>query len=96
MRIRVQYLGQIRAILNKKNEEVEVPPKTTVYELLKRLSKKYGKEFKVEVFEDDGENVREGVIVTVNGKAVKQLRGIDTPLKLGDIVALLPLFAGGG
>ena len=96
MKVKVQYLGPIRIILKKKDEEVDVSIQTTVYELLKKLANAYGKTFEQEVFEDDGENLRDGLIVTVNGKAVGQLNGIRTGLKLGDKVTLLPLFAGGG
>ncbi len=83
-------------MLNKREEEVEVTLKTTVYELLRKLSNTYGEAFEDEVFEDNRKNVRDGLIVTVNGKAIGQLDGIRTGLKAGDVVALLPLFAGGG
>lgn len=96
MKIKVQYLGPIRVALKKREEEVEVTLKTTVWELLKKLAITYGKAFTQEVFEDDGEKLQESLIITVNGKAIGQLNGGDTGLKLGDVVALLPLFAGGG
>ena len=96
MKVKVRYLGPIRAMLNKREEEVEVSLKTTIHELLRKLSDTHGKTFEREVFEDDGENVRDELIVTVNGKAIGQLNGMRTGLKLGDAVALLPLFAGGG
>jgi MoaD family protein len=96
MRIKVQYLGPVRVLLNRREEEIEISLKTTICELLKKLSITYGKEFEWEVFEEDGEKVREGLIVTVNGIAIGQLNGLETNLKLGDTVALLPHFAGGG
>lgn len=96
MRIKVQYLGPVRVIVNKREEEVEISPKATMCELLRGLSNTYGKAFEREVFEDGGDNVRDDLVVTVNGTAIRQLDGIGTRLKLGDIVALLPIFAGGG
>ena len=96
MRVKVQYLGPVRVMLNKREEKVEVSLKTTIYELLRRLSNAYGKAFEREVFEDDGKNLRDGLIITVNGTAIGQLDGMRTRMKLGDVVALLPLFAGGG
>lgn len=96
MKITVQYLGQVSAVLNKKGEEVEVPSKTTVFTFLKQLAKRYGEAFEGEVFEEEGKAVREGLIVTVNGRAIGQLQGIKTRLNVKDVVTLLPLFAGGG
>jgi len=96
MRVKVQYLGPVRVMLDKREEEVEVSLKTTVYELLRKLSNTYGEGFEREVFEDDGGSIRDGLIITVNGRAIGQLDGVRTSLKLGDVVTLLPLFAGGG
>ena len=96
MKIKVQYLGPIRIIINKQEEEVEITPKTTVLQLLKKLVNAYGRTFKREVFEEASEELLEGLIITINGKAVGQLNGTKTELKPGDAVALLPLFTGGG
>lgn len=96
MKVTVQYLGQVRAMLNKKEEAVQVSSKTTVFTLLQQLANRYGEAFEGEVFEEEGKAVREGLIVTVNGRAIGQLQGIKTRLNVKDVVTLLPLFAGGG
>ncbi len=95
MRVRVQYLGPVRVIVNKRDEEVDLSLNATIYELLRKLSNMYGKEFEREVFEEGARNVRDGLIVTLNGIPA-QLDGLGTKLKLGDVVTLLPLFIGGG
>ncbi len=96
MKVKLQYLGPIRVILKKREEQIEITLKTTVLKLLRKLANAYGTAFHKEVFEDDGEQLRESLIVTVNGKAIGQLNGTNTRLKSGDVVTLLPLFAGGG
>ncbi|MFH0897554.1 MAG: MoaD/ThiS family protein [Candidatus Bathyarchaeota archaeon] len=96
MKVRVQYLGPVRVIVNKRAEEVDLSLTATIYELLRTLSSAYGKGFEREVFEDSGGNFRDGLIVTVNGTAAAQLNGLETRLKQDDVVTLLPLFAGGG
>ena len=96
MKLKIEYLGPVRVVVNKREEEVELSLESTIYALLRRLSEVYGAVFEKEVFEDNRENIRDDVIVTVNGKAIKQLDGVNTKLKVGDVVALLPIFAGGG
>ena len=96
MRIRVRYLGPIRVLLDKKEEELDVPLKTTLIDFLNRLVNMYGDSFREEVLEPSGKTTREGLVVTVNGVAVNQLRGLKTLLKEGDAITLLPFFAGGG
>ena len=96
MKVKIRYLGPVRVMLNKKEEEMEVPVKITLVELLSKLSGLYGDRFREEVFESDSKRIREGLVVTVNGIAIGQLSGVKTELKEGDAITLLPFFAGGG
>jgi MoaD family protein len=96
MKLKVKYLGPVALIVKKREEELEVSSVASIGELLRKLSNLYGKEFESEVLQDDGENIRTGMAVTVNGKVIGQLDGMKTRLKMGDNIALLPLFLGGG
>jgi MoaD family protein len=96
MKIKVKYLGLVGLMVKKREEELEVSSRASIHELLRNLSSLYGKEFESEVLEDDGENIRDGMTITVNGIVIRQLDGMSTKLKLGDTIALLPLFLGGG
>ena len=95
MKVKIRYLGPVRMILNKKEEEVEVPIKATLADLMSKLVGLYGDSFKEEVFEPDGK-IRDGLVVTINGIAVGQLGGTKMRLNEGDAITLLPFFAGGG
>jgi len=83
-------------MLNKKEEELIVPNKTTLIESLNKLASLYGEPFKDEVFESNTKTIREGLVITVNGIAVNQLGGLKARLNEGDTITLLPFFAGGG
>jgi MoaD family protein len=96
MKIKVKYLGPVALAVKKREEELEVSSRASIHELLRKLSSLYGKEFESEVLQDDGENIRNGMAITVNGKVIGQLDGMRTRLKMGDTIALLPLFLGGG
>jgi molybdopterin converting factor small subunit len=96
MRLIIQYLGPIRAKLDKKEEEINVDQGLSLFSLLRHLSESYGDWFRSEVLEDHEKRLREGVLVTVNGIASGQIGGLEAKLKEGDIVTILPFFAGGG
>jgi molybdopterin converting factor small subunit len=96
MRVKVEYLGTVKAKLNKNGEEIEVPKQTTLWSLLNTISNKYGDWFRNEVFELKDKKIKEGLIVTINGIAAGQTGGLNTILRTEDVVAILPLFAGGG
>jgi len=96
MRVKVRYVGLARVILKKREEDVCVPEKTTLFKLLDKLVTIYDEGFRNEVFEGNGKKISEGLLITVNGIAIGQLNGIETKLRAGDVVTLLPLFVGGG
>ncbi len=96
MNVKVQYMGQIRAIANTREEELEIPSNAMVQQLLSKLSAMYGKSFDGEVFTEDGANIRDDLTVAVNGTAIRQLDYLDTRLKQNDVVTLFPIFPGGG
>jgi MoaD family protein len=96
MKVKVQYLGQVGVIVKKREEEVGVSSEATIRELMQQLSRLYGKVFDSEVFQDDGENPRDDLIVVVNGTAMRQLDFMETRLRECDTVTLLPSFPDGG
>lgn len=95
MRIKVEYLGFIKNLLNKRMEEFELQEKTMLQDLLGRLSDSYGQPFKNEVFERGLEDLKTGFVVTVNGILIGRLDGVKTMLRDGDHVILMSLMSGG-
>lgn len=67
-----------------------------VYDLFQYLAKRYGEHFKSYVFDPAGTEVRSDVLVNINDVPVQQIQGLETRLKEGDQVDVLPLFTGGG
>lgn len=94
MKIEVKFFTSLREITCKKVEEVQLLSAITVEELLTQLSKKYGKEFREYLYNEKGK-VHRYLSILVNGKSINVQRGLDTALKEGDIVAILPPVGGG-
>ena len=95
MKVTVEYLGFIRNMLSKKNEELELREGTSLKELLSQLSERYGADFKKQVYEPRQKDVKYSFVVTVNGVLMDQLNGVETQLKNGDHVILMSLMSGG-
>jgi MoaD family protein len=95
MKVKVEYLGMIKNLLNKRVEELELTESTTLQELLSKLSNLYGTPFKKEVFEPGQKDVKTGLVVTVNGVLMGQLQGVETVLKNGDNIIVMSLMSGG-
>lgn len=96
MKIKVEYIGHIKNITdNRREEEVETSEDVTVAKLLTMLSKRYGEPFRKAIYEPKGSDIKPNYIVTVNGYLLNQLKGLETKLKKGDHVTLLPIVSGG-
>ncbi|RLI07030.1 molybdopterin synthase sulfur carrier subunit [Candidatus Bathyarchaeota archaeon] len=84
MRVRVLVFGELSTRLGW-SLDVEMGEAPTIRGLLKLLSDRAGASIRV-----DG-----GVTVLVNGRNVNLLGGLDTELRDGDLVVLLPPLSGG-
>lgn len=67
---------------------------SNIRELLKKLSEDYGQEVRNRLLEVDG-SMRRFINIFVNNKNVRTLNDVDTELKDGDEVIILPAVSGG-
>ena len=95
MKVRVQYFGYIKNMLNKREEHFELDEGASLSELLNKLAGVHGAAFRKEVYEPGLKDVKMGFSVTVNGVLMGQLGGVDTKLGDGDNVILMSLMSGG-
>ena len=95
MKVRVQYFGYIKNMVNKREEQFELREEASLSDLLNKLAGVHGKAFRKEVYEPGLKDVKTGFSVTVNGVLMDQLGGVDTKLSDGDNVILMSLMSGG-
>jgi len=96
VKVKVEYLGHIKNLIGSgREEEVDIREQASIADLLSALSERYGEPFKKAVYESSGKDVKSNYIITVNGYLLNQLNGVETKLKHGDHVTLLPIVSGG-
>jgi molybdopterin synthase sulfur carrier subunit len=96
LKVTVEYLGYIKQTLGvEQGEHVELKDDALVRDLLFLLAEKHGEPFKKTVYEPKGVDLKPHYIVSVNGLLLNQLNGIETKLKDGDRVVLMPVVTGG-
>ena len=94
MNIKVKFFTSLREITGKKIDEIQVPKKITLKELIILLSEKYGKNFKEYIYDKNGE-VKGFLSFLLNGKNINILQGFNIKLNENDIIAILPPVGGG-
>jgi len=84
MRVKVLVFGELSIHLGW-SLDLELEEAATIRSLLKLLSDRAGKSIKMD----------DGVTVLVNGSNISLLKGLETELRDGDLVVLLPPLSGG-
>lgn len=97
MQVSVRFFTSLREIANKKEETLKFPEgeKVTVDTVLKKLAQRYGKRFAEYVYDGKTGEVRGFLQFLINGRSVTALNGLQTELKDGDVLAILPPVSGG-
>ena len=97
MEVKVRFFTSLREIVNKREETLTfaVGEKVTVDLVLKALSNKYGKPFTEYVYDGKTGQPKNFLQFLVNGTSTATLNGLETELKDGAVLAILPPVGGG-
>ena len=97
MEVKVRFFTNLREIVNKREETLTFTEgeKVTVDLVLKTLSQKYGKPFTEYVYNGKTGQPKNFLQFLVNGTSTSTLNGLETELKDGDVLAILPPVGGG-
>ena len=97
MEVKVRFFTNLREIANKREETLTFPAdgKVTVGLVLRTLAEKYGKPFNEYVYDAETGQPKSFLQFLVNGNSTATLNGLETELKSGDVLAILPPVGGG-
>ena len=86
--LRISYLGLVRNVIGRSEEDLDVLADTTVGQLLGLLIEEHGPPFKQSVLKQSGE-LRAMAQVCVNDRDIDDLQGLDTRLGEGEQVSIV-------
>jgi len=93
MGIVVKFFATFRAITGHKQTEIPIKEPITLHQLLDRLFAMYGEEFRNNILVNG--KLRRFVNILVNGRAIRWLANLETPIHEGDTIAIFPPVGGG-
>lgn len=97
MRVSVRFFTTLREITGKREETLEFPDRehVTLASVLERLAERYGKGFMEYVYDSKTGDVKGFLQFLINGRSASTLKGLETELADGDILAIIPPVGGG-
>ena len=97
MEVKVRFFTNLREIVNRREETLTFASgeKVTVDLVLKTLVKKYGNPFMEYVYNGKTGQPKNYLQFLVNGTSTSMLNGLETEIKDGDVLAILPPVGGG-
>ena len=94
MRIQIKFFAALREIIGKKFEFIELDDGARLQNVLRKLIETYGTPFEQHLFDEQGK-LSSSYQILINGINIGTLEGVETSLKEGDTVAILPPVGGG-
>ena len=97
VRVKIRFFTSLREIVGKREETLSFPQgeKVTVNLVLKALAKEYGDSFTNYVFSLETSQPKGFLQFLVNGTSTSIQKGLETEMKDGDVLAILPPVGGG-
>jgi molybdopterin synthase sulfur carrier subunit len=89
--VKVKIPGPLRKLVDGK-DEIEVEAKT-IKEVIEKLGE-INPEIKARILDENGE-VRRFINIYLNNEDIRFLKGINTDIKNGDEISIIPAIAGG-
>jgi molybdopterin synthase sulfur carrier subunit len=95
--VKVRFFTSLREIVGKREEILSFSEgeSVTVDLILRTLSKKYGPPFTEYVYDEKTGKPKNFLQFLVSGTSISTLNGLETQLKAGDVLAILPPVGGG-
>jgi len=93
--LKVKPLGIFRQFSGKTQVLVKLEEPATVKNAIEKLTEAFSSEFKQALVDPELEDPRPNALILVNGKEISVLEGLETEVKDGDEIVLVPVSHGG-
>ncbi len=92
--IKIAFLSLLADLTGIKEVTVPLNENSSIKNIFEKLSIKFGKNFENFFFDTSG-NLNKYLIIVLNGKDIRLLKGLDTIIQNNDEISFIPAIAGG-
>jgi len=95
MKVTLHTILGIKEVIGQRLTEIELPRGSTVEDFLTCMRDRWGDKLSARLFHPESGAVLPYVQIMINGQTINFLQGMETPLKEGDEILILPPVSGG-
>ena len=95
MKITLHTIMGLKDVIGQRLTEIELPEEETMADFLVYMRTRWGDRLDNQLFDPTHGGVLPYVRIMVNGQTINHLKGLETRLKEGDEVLILPPVSGG-
>jgi molybdopterin synthase sulfur carrier subunit len=93
--VKVRTILTLKTIMGSGEIELSVSEGSTLGQLITTLVNRFGDELASQLYESNSKSLRSYIRLMVNGRDIAFLKGLETALRHGDEVLILPPVSGG-
>lgn len=95
MKITLQTILGLKQVIGEKRTEIDLPQESTMEDLVQYMKNRWGEDLSRQLLDPESGAILSHMRVMVNGQTIHFLQGMETPLREGDEVLILPMVSGG-
>jgi molybdopterin synthase sulfur carrier subunit len=92
--IKIVFLSLLTDITNVEELSLPIEDGVNIRTILEKLTVKFGSKFEEVIFKSS-QDLSKYVIITINGKDIRTLDGLNTKVQINDEISFIPAIAGG-
>ena len=92
--VKIVFLSLLTDITQVEELNLNVDDGSIIRNVLEQLTSKFGDKFEEMIFKNS-KDLSKYVLITINGKDIRSLNGLDTKIQQNDEISFIPAIAGG-
>ncbi|KKL66455.1 hypothetical protein LCGC14_2144810 [marine sediment metagenome] len=94
LKVKISFLSLLTDITEVEETILSIDDESVIRDILEQLATKFGSKFEEMIYKTS-KDLSQYVLITINGRDIRQFNGLDTKIQINDEIALIPAIAGG-
>ena len=94
LKVKIKFLSVLIDVTDVEELDLQMEDNSSLSNLLEQLALKYGTKFEETIFKSSN-GLNKYILITMNGRDIRALDGLNTIIKSNDDISFIPAIAGG-